>query len=357
MVDFTYSTFSNVKFIRGSFAGKKWKDIYGYEYETSLEGVSIDRVLFDGVYFDISVSLGLHGGEDGGGVVVMRNITTSAKNTEPGSLLSGSNLHIRMDNCQVTNQGVLLLTGENNSAYITNSRFVRTPGSKNSAGMRFNDDGKTAWIENSVLQGSSTPGAKKVVITNCVLGDVDIDHGGDNSVVFLSKNTYKPQTDKDYLRIFLSPKRIYETAHLYLYADGAPIPHADVIIDTGNVNIYDTEINRLNVGSHQRFETALSSLNLSNVSIKSGFFKETDLRQGKWQNVRIGKPVDLNKAKIGTITGHNVTFPQGVPWVNGTLEIVNSPTPLEFDKPPVPTLEDLGLAQFWKENDFPVENY
>jgi hypothetical protein len=52
-----------------------------------------------------------------------------------------------------------------------------------------------------------------------------------------------------------------------------------------------------------------------------------------------------------------VEFPRGTPWRNGELKIGYSSDPLKFERPPVPTLEELGLAQFWKENDFPVEKY
>jgi hypothetical protein len=73
--------------------------------------------------------------------------------------------------------------------------------------------------------------------------------------------------------------------------------------------------------------------------------------------VQLGAPINLDRAKIGTITGRFVEFPNGYPWQHGDLKIVESSKPLGFDKPPVPTLEELGLAQFWKENDFPHKDY
>jgi hypothetical protein len=127
-------------------------------------------------------------------------------------------------------------------------------------------------------------------------------------------------------------------------------------VDSGNVNIYGTRIDNLIMGQ-QNFNTHMASLNLQNVKIGKGDWGLADLLAGKWEHVRLGAPIDLKKAKIGTITSHYLEFTNGYPWVNGKLDIVDSSQPLEFDKPPVPTLEELGLAQFWKENDFPQEQY
>ena len=346
-VDFSDSKFENVKFIRG--------EIYGYDRRGNATefDVGIDRVLFDGVKIGKSVRLNLYGG-----IVVLRNVTAT---DEPGgySMLHGSHLQVRMDNCTVTNRGVLNLGGDDNSAYITNCRFSNTMPPDTSTRGRWNPGlslrGTAAWVENCSVLAGRTPGCKKTVITNCILGDAEIDDGGENSAVFLSKNKYVMQTGKDVLRLFAPAVDIQETAYLYLYANGVPIPQT-VRIGTGNVNIYDTEISDLRM-QQQNFKTALPHLNLLNVTIKKGDWEYADLRAGKWEHVLLGAPIDLNKAKIGTITGHYVNFIQGYPWRNGKLEIVDSSKPLEFDKPPVPTLEELGLAQFWKENDFPVEKY
>jgi uncharacterized protein YjbI with pentapeptide repeats len=354
-VDFDESSFSNVKFIRGSFAGYA-QPSDRKNYLTTFRKISIDRVLFDAVNFDKSVDINLHDG-----VVVMRNITANGDtNNNTNLLLSGSNLNIRMDNCAVTNQCILNLQGNNNSAYITNCRFSNTISEAKAKGTPANWDpslrlqGTAAWIENCILAGS-TPACKKTVITNCVLGDVSIRPGGENSAVFLSKNKWVPQTSEDMLRLFVPAVDIQETAYLYLYGNGVSISFP-VSIGTGNVNIYDTEISELSM-RQQRAETVLCNLNLLNVTIKKGDFEYADLRDGKWQHVRLGSPIDLDKAKIGKITSHYVEFTNGYPWVNGKLDLVDSSQPLEFDKPPVPTLEELGLAQFWKENDFPKEQY
>jgi hypothetical protein len=174
--------------------------------------------------------------------------------------------------------------------------------------------------------------------------------------VFLVNNTYiRPQKQDEATLLLLSAgHERRDKAHLYLYA-GSNIP-GKVVADSGNIYIENTEIDFLSM-RQGRFNCSLANLDLENVKIGQGRWEYADVRQGKWQHVRLGRPIDLNQAKIGTITGHYVEFTDGYPWINGKLEIVDSSRPLKFDKPPVPTLEELGLAQFWKENDFPVENY
>ena len=68
--------------------------------------------------------------------------------------------------------------------------------------------------------------------------------------------------------------------------------------------------------------------------------------------------VNLQGAKVSNIIGYQVEFPNGYPWRNGEPNSIKYVyEPLNIEKPPVPTLEELGLAQFWKENDFPQEQY
>jgi hypothetical protein len=212
--------------------------------------------------------------------------------------------------------------------------------------------GSAAWVENCEFEGLA-PYAAIVVIKNCKLGSLTI-HSSDDVItnVFLTKNIYFMRNNDRYLNIFGVVKN--DPSHCYLYAD-THIP-GTVYLFSGNVHIYNAEIEGLTM-MQQHHKINASSLNLENVTIRKGNWKYADLRQGNWQNVRIFPPVALDKARIGAITGHRVEFPQGIPWTNGTLTITESPTPLEFDKPPVPTLEELGLAQFWRENDFPEEKY
>jgi uncharacterized protein YjbI with pentapeptide repeats len=339
-VNFLQSKFENVKFIRGSMSGYKQPDDAN-DYETDLKNIKIDRVLFDGVDIGRSVYINFHDG-----IIVMKNVKVTSWEKETANLLSGSNLHVRIDNCVVKNQAGLSVTGKNSSSYITNSRFINA---------RLEVSGKSAWIENCTLNQSTAPEAKIVVIKNSRLDAVGIDIGEDGQRDFLVNNTYTNTVDTVTLWLFRTQDNIIrDNAHLYLYGP-AHIP-GNIYVGSGNVNIYEVEIDKLTV-FQQPSNIHMASLNLQNVKIGKGDWELADLRTGKWEHVQLGVPIDLSKAKIGTITGHYVEFPNGSPWVNGKLDIVDSPKPLEFDKPPVPTLEELGLAQFWRENDFPQEQY
>jgi hypothetical protein len=174
--------------------------------------------------------------------------------------------------------------------------------------------------------------------------------------VFLSHNSYASINSK-YMTLSLLPAARHaktENVHLYLYGK-ANIP-GGLAVYSGNITILDAEIESLHM-RQRRLDTCMANLNLRNVTIKSGKWEFADVRAGKWEKVNIYPPVDLNEAKFGTIIGHHVEFPHGTPWKNGSLNITYSAEPLQFHTPPVPTLEELGLARFWKENDFPVETY
>ena len=153
---------------------------------------------------------------------------------------------------------------------------------------------------------------------------------------------------------------VCSTAYIY----NAKIP--ELGIGYGSVNIYDTTIGKLklsNLAEDKRHAAkypgeargvhdldGITEINLSNVTIGKGDWEGAELQQGKWNNVQLG-PLNLKEAKIGVIDGYRVGY------FGSGLKFRESPQPLQIDKPPVPTLEELGLAQFWKENDFPQEQY
>lgn len=348
-VDFRESKFENVKFIRGSISGYAKPDL-PRDYETDFRGVEIDRLLFDGVSIGRSVHMNFFGSGDGDyGVVVLRNVTVKSREKDTAMLLYGWDLHVRIDNCVVEDQYGVSISGDNSTAYITNSRFINA---------RLKIGGKAAWVENCTLGGSDAPEAESVVIKNCRLDAVGVDIGKDGQRTFLVNNTYADSMDTDGISLWLFRAQQYtvkDNAHLYLYGP-AHIP-GKVWVDSGNVHIYGAEIDKVAMRQQYSKNMHLASLNLQNVKLGQADWKLADVRQGKWENVQFGAPIDLNQAKIGPISGHKVTFAGGSPWINGKLDITDSARPLEFDKPSVPTLEELGLAQFWKEHDFPVETY
>jgi hypothetical protein len=313
------------------------------KYETSLQYVYIDRVLFDGMYFDKSISMELLGN----GIVVMRNCTTTpTPNENTQSLLCGVNLHVRMNNCQVQNQTAIGVRGDNSSAYVTNSTFINSG---------IGVGGKAAWIENCILQdGTGLPYSDIVVVKKCVIHSIATTDSSTDSKTFLVDNKYIKNSTAGMGVLVAGNGTKNSPASIYIYANNSNL--GVVAVDVGNINIFDAEIHKLSM-RHQRFKLNLSQLNLSNVKIKSGKWAYADVLQGKWHNVQIYPPVDLEKAKIGKIIGYHVEYPQGTPWVNGSLQITPSSKPLQFDRPKVPTLEETGLAEFWRKNDFPVENY
>ena len=344
-VNFKGSTFDNVKFIRGKIYGYSKPDDPGKEYQSVFDDIPITRVLFDGTEFGQSVNMSF-----GYGIVVMRNIKADLPPEKNYGLLHGTDLQVRMDNCRVSNQSAVNLGGEKNTLYATNSSFTNA---------KLELEGPAAWIENCVVKSSGVPEASTVVVKNCQLERIGIGGGQDSQRYFLVGNTFsRPQnSNKTTLGLLLARENtVIDNAHLYLYADtGTHIP-GEVRVNSGNIHIYGAEIDELSMRQQPR-HNHLANLDLQNVKIGKGNWKLADIRHGKWENVEIYPPVDLTKAKFGEIIGHRVEFPRGTPWKNGELKITNSYELLTFDKPPVPTLEETGLAQFWKENDFPVENY
>lgn len=355
--DFDYSTLSNVKFIRGTMTGLDAPDSYE-DYETSFQHVAIDRVLFDGVYFKKHAKFTFNGGEKGG-IVVMRNITTGEDSTDVSRLLGGSNLHVRMDNCTVINQIALNIREGDNSAYITNSHFRNTKDQTVSTPARWDASlsllGRASWVENCVIESGRIPATDVAVITNCTLGNISPGGREIPSTMFFSKNKFVKRHKDDGLRINGAQDRIDDVNSFYIYAGGETIPQR-VVLGTGNIYIFDATIE--NMSSRQkRFNTALPNLNLQNVDIKSGKFEYAHWLNAKWENVRVFPPIEVGEATFGPILGYKVEFPKGTPWVDGTINITTVHEPLKIPRPPVPTLEETGLAQFWRENDFPVESY
>ncbi|MDR2573857.1 MAG: hypothetical protein LBC94_05890 [Desulfovibrio sp.] len=340
-VDFSYSKFENVKFIRGEMSGYDRQDNFE-DYKTDFHLVEVDNILFDSVEIGKSVNINFHNG-----IVVMKNVKVVSSKEKSSILLGGSNIHTRIDNCIVKNQYGLSIIGDDSSACITNSSFINSD---------IKVQGKAAWIENCILSNSSTPSTSTLVIKNSKLNTVSVRGAGRAEWrIFLVDNIYNNPADTTAMSLPRAKNKIKgENAHVYLYAD-TKIP-GTLVVNGGNVNIFGAEIDNIFM-IQQRLQTYSASLNLQNVIIKNGDWELADVRQGKWENVHIYLPVDVKDAKFGKIIGYNVEFPQGPPWSNGKLDIVNSPEPLEFDRAPVPTLEELGLAQFWRKNDFSVEEY
>jgi len=328
-------TFENVKFIRGElFTYDEPKDAY-WQPQTYFEDIKIDRVLFDGVRIGKNAKMYLYKG-----VVVMRNVVVEAKRDErsyDSALLRGNDLHVRIDRCTVTNETGLNISGDKSSAYITNSTFNNS---------MIQIKGTATWVDNCTITNTSMPGSKTVVVRSSRLSNVNAYSAYDDGKAFFVDNNYINEKDGYGLGA---------ASGAYIYT--AQIQNLN--IDSGPVNIYDTTIEklklnnlaaakRLNAGVRQ--PTGITELNLSNVTIKQGDWEGAELQQGKWNNVQLG-PLNLNEAKIGVITGYRVGH------FGSDLKFKESTQPLNIEKPPVPTLEELGLAQFWKENDFPVEQY
>jgi hypothetical protein len=251
-----------------------------------------------------------------------------------------------MDNCKVKNQAALTIQGKNSTAYITNSLFINAA---------LDMGGKAAWIENCVLQKSKTPAMATVVIKNSkLLGGITVKEPTDgDSIVFLINNSYDCIHNKKIaLWLMGAFNKFTSNSHCYLYADTKTKIPGETILSVGNYYIENIEFDNF-----WFYEREIQNLNLNHVMIRQGDWEEGHVKQGKWQNVQIYPPVNLNRAKIGKITGYQVEYPQGTPWVNGSLQITPSSKPLQFDRPKVPTLEETGLAEFWRKNDFPVENY
>jgi hypothetical protein len=313
-------------------------------YGARFRNVKFDRMLFDGVKIGKNIILGLSNG-----IIVMRNvIVDTGREIDKKSmsnnmlrdtlLIAGDNIHIKMDKCTVKDECSALIGGDNSSSYITNSTFINS---------QLKISGKTSWIENcTIIKNLQMPSAKIVIIKKCKISEAVISNSGNESKIFIIDNEY------------YNPEYIY-TSSVYIYGDyrgnvyiyNAKIPSLSISAESNH--IFNSIINRLVLDGPLQ----IMDLNLSNVKIECGDWEHGQLRQGKWEHVQLGAPINLDGATIGTITGHDVTFPDGSPWVNGKLDIIDSPQPLKFDKPPVPTLEEWGLAQFWKENDFPQEEY
>jgi len=335
-VNFLESKFENVKFIRGVMFAPD--DPNEYEPETSFGEIDIDRLLFDGVQIGKNVSMNFFNG-----VVVMRNVVVDSgrkidqnnRSHYTSEMLGGSNLRVRIDHCKVNNEVGINISGDKSSAYITNSTF-------NNSMIKIK--GTASWVENCTITKSDLPSSKTVVIKKSILDNLGSYSSYDDGKVFLVENIYK--------------NHIGASSRVYIY--NATIP--ELGIGSGAINIYDTTIEKLRLKDlilerkfvkYQADKTppkGITEINLSNVTIGKGDWEGAELQQGKWNNVQLG-PVNLKEAQIGVIDGYRVGY------FGSDLKFRESPQPLPIDKPPVPTLEELGLAQFWKENDFPQEQY
>ena len=167
----------------------------------------------------------------------------------------------------------------------------------------------------------------------------------ETSDVYLTGNTY-PGDSKRGMNVDVFDTGV-RNGNAYIYGGGKKVPL--MAAGGGNLHIYDCDIGELKLFDEpdKEFET----LNMKNVTIRKGYWPRTLPLKGNWENVAIYPEIEMRKGSEHPFLGYNVTFPEGPPWRGATVNITESAKPLEFAKPPVPTLEQLGLAQFWAAVD------
>jgi hypothetical protein len=325
--DFTGSRFDNVRFVNCVFDGQEPGRVRGHE--TKLDEVLANNVTFDRVTF----GAGLRVEYRKGSILTLRNITGGRTASKDNSLVFGEDIHIRLEDCAIPDRSVAFLHGDS-TVYVKRCVFE---------GQGIAGNARIIFIDNSTILGGGR--AQVYVLQNSAVAISAGDSDFETTDVYLAGNTYPDRTSKNSrVEVFGNGAR---NGNAYIYGGGQKIPL--MFASGGNVHIYDADIGRfvMIATAEQNFE----ALNMRNVAIRKGYWTKRMPRKGNWENVRIYPPVELREKSEYAISGYKVAFPEGIPWRNGSVESRESDRPLEFAMPPVPTLEQLGLAQFWEAVD------
>lgn len=355
-VNFDWARFENVKFIGCLFQGRGPGNI-----ETSLRNVKADNVLFDRVTFGQYVwSQYLRG------TIILRNIHSSKTENTGDWIVDGNNLNVLVDKCTIKNLYAASTGTENSTVYVRDSTLV----------MGISGQAKATWIENSTIRGGVGYGLVSVV-KNCEVQHAVAYGQGNGSKVFVVNCTFG---EPGVASFEAKPEEEIGRSDIYFYGN-KKIPLLSV--SGGNCHVFDTAIGELNLRPLRWKDetTSIDSLNLKNVTIKKGDWSAVFIRKGNCENVTVTGSVLLEKTPDTGITVNNVTFQARPPFIyfdraamfqymasdsarkdeisdemfyrpsNANIKARKSNQPLEFDHPPVPTLEELGFVEFWRNHD------
>jgi hypothetical protein len=264
----------------------------------------------------------------------LRNIASYKSLGPQRPFILGESIHVRLEDCAIPGRSVVVVRGE--STVYANRCFFE--------GRGIAGDARTIFIDNSTIIGGAV-GAGVCVVQNSAVATSIGKSAFETTDVFLADNTYPDHTAEE-RRMALFPTGV-RNGNAYIYGNGKEIPM--LLLSGGNIHIYDCGIDKLYLLTI--WGESLESLNMKNVIIRRAEGPDRMPLKGNWENVRIYPPVNFDKRLEYVFTGHKVTVPTGNPWKDGIVKITESDRPLEFAMPPVPTLEQLGLAQFWEAVD------
>ncbi len=328
--DMTGSTLENVKFVNCEFdgiePGRKIGNIYHRGRVTNLNMVAADNVVFENVAFGKGFSSNFHRG-----VITLINVKASPSESP---IIRGINVKLRLLACTLHDRNIAAIKGDDSSILILNSDIKGLSCSSSIT--------KVVWIEKTLFYGGA--GTSEFLMIRDSAGTFEF--GGyyaSSPTAYLVNNQYN---DTGYSTFFPSIKK-GNSATLYLYGSNNYFPM--LRIGSGNINIFNVNFGILNILEYG--DIGVKSLNLKNVSIKEGKWLAPLPETGYWEQVEIIGPVELAQQSKAEISGYNVLFPNGSPWINGDVEIKHLSSPQKMQMPPVPTLEEVGLAQFWQEVD------
>lgn len=214
---------------------------------------------------------------------------------------------------------------------------------------------KAIWIADSRFESVNIPTARMLVVKNSYLG---------NSISYAGGETKKPHTiyleNCEYpLRTRYSDKfgtgfQIGDNeADIFIYGKAPRQKNVYFGQRGGRMHVFDAEIVCLDLmgGAYP------SELYLKNVVIRGENWKSdnpsinldrTLIVKGAWEDVEIYSKVYVKDADIRALTIHNLRFPDGSPWVEANeatfAAMTESDVALDIPRPPVPTLEELGIA-------------
>jgi uncharacterized protein YjbI with pentapeptide repeats len=314
-------------------------------YKVDWQDIKVNRIVLDGVRMHGARLYGIFGGS-----VTLKNLA-NFENYETGRyILSGRNIKLRIDNCQLDGKDDMIqlcsLEGDEpdqipSTIYVTNSKFADGHGLGGSII-------KALYVDNCEFTDLARLGRPQeiAVVKNSVL--CALMNGGVYADVYFITNkfvTYYMSQFAIEVPTVLDCKNMYflnDEMGMTSAADSKEVRQPIAVSIAGSrVNIYDIDL------QNSTFFSDIDYLNLRNVKILGGEWKNLNVKGGHWENVEIHAPIEIRGTapQFGDeVIFYNVTFPQGSPFdteVNFSAKV--SKQPFDWPKVHVPTLAEMGL--------------
>jgi uncharacterized protein YjbI with pentapeptide repeats len=301
---------------------------------TEWEYVNAKSVIFD------NVSMRAARLRSWRGSVILRNMNDFRDYDNGGAILTGGNMNLRIDNCQlesITRPAIQLCAiFYGSTIYATNSKFTNGSGLGGS-------QTKATYIDNCEFSGVASLGFPQVmVVKNSILQLSTFARSGD---LYFVNNKYLTCTYRRFeMHTMVNANNAYfinDDMTMKSASDNNSVQPIAVNITGGGANISNAELHKLH------FMDDIDYINLRNVRILGGKWYNLNLKGGQWENVEIHAPIEIvgSAPQFGDdLKFYNVTYPQGSPFNSAVqLNITESRQPFAWPEVHVPTLEEMGI--------------